>query len=156
MDITPIVKNYMTTDLITLKDEMDVYFAIGLLLKNNISGAPVIDKNNNLSGILSEKDCLRVFANGSFHNMPGGEVSRFMTKVVATVEPNTDLFSVADIFLKHNYRRMPVVEGKKIVGEISRRDVLRAIQDGTSHDMNSKEINGYITQEMKGSLQNKF
>ncbi len=39
MDITPIVKNYMTTDLITLKDEMDVYFAIGLLLKNNISGS---------------------------------------------------------------------------------------------------------------------
>ena len=156
MDITPIVKNYMTTDLITLKDEMDVYFAIGLLLKNNISGAPVIDNNDNLSGILSEKDCLRVFANGSFYNMPGGEVSRFMTKVVATVEPNTDLFSVADIFLKHNYRRMPVVKGKKLVGQISRRDVLRAIQDGTSHDMNSKEINGYITQEMKGSLQNKF
>ena len=156
MDITPIVKNSMTTNLITLKDEMDVYFAIGLLLKNNISGAPVIDKNNNLSGILSEKDCLRVFANGSFHNMPGGEVSRFMTKVVATVEPNTDLFSVADIFLKHNYRRMPVIKGKKLVGQISRRDVLRAIQDGTSYDMNSKEINGYITQEMKGSLQNKF
>ena len=156
MDITPIVKNYMTTDLITLKDEMDVYFAIGLLLKNNISGAPVIDNNDNLSGILSEKDCLRVFANGSFHNMPGGEVSRFMTKVVATVEPNTDLFSVADIFLKHNYRRMPVIKGKKLVGQISRRDVLRAIQDGTSYDMNSKEINGYITQEMKGSLQNKF
>ena len=156
MDITPIVKNYMTTDLITLKDEMDVYFAIGLLLKNNISGAPVIDNNDNLSGILSEKDCLRVFANGSFYNMPGGEVSRFMTKVVATVEPNTDLFSVADIFLKHNYRRMPVIKGKKLVGQISRRDVLRAIQDGTSYDMNSKEINGYITQEMKGSLQNKF
>ena len=156
MNITPIVKNYMTTNLITLKDEMDVYFAIGLLLKNIISGAPVIDKNNNLSGILSEKDCLRVFANGSFHNMPGGEVSRFMTKVVATVEPNTDLFSVADIFLKHNYRRMPVIQGKILVGQISRRDVLRAIQDGTSYDMNSKEINGYITQEMKGSLQNKF
>ena len=146
----------MTTDLITLKDEMDVYFAIGLLLKNNISGAPVIDKNNNLSGILSEKDCLRVFANGSFHNMPGGEVSRFMTKAVATVKPNTDLFSVADIFLKHNYRRMPVIKGKKLVGQISRRDVLRAIQDGTSYDMNSKEINGYITQEKKGSLQNKI
>ena len=79
-----------------------------------------------------------------------------MTKVVATVEPNTDLFSVADIFLKHNYRRMPVIKGKKLVGQISRRDVLRAIQDGTSYDMNSKEINGYITQEMKGSLQNKF
>jgi len=152
MDTKPIVKNYMATFLITLKEDMDVYLAIGLLLKNNISGAPVIDKDKNLCGILSEKDCLRVFANGSFYNMPGGSVSRFMTKVVATVNPNTDLFSVADIFLKHNYRRMPVVEGKNIVGQISRRDVLQAIQDGTNYDMNSEAINGYITQEMKGSL----
>ena len=131
---------------------MDVYFAIGLLLKNNISGAPVIDNNNNLCGILSEKDCLRVFANGSFYDMPGGSVSQFMTKVVQTVEPASDLFSVADKFLKHNFRRMPVLKGKKLVGQISRRDVLRAIQDSTNYNMDTEKINGYITQEMKGSL----
>jgi len=148
----PNVKTYMTTRLITLRKDMDVYFAIGLLLKNNISGAPVIDNNNNLCGILSEKDCLRIFANGSFYDMPGGSVSQFMTNVVLTVEPNSDLFSVADKFLKHNFRRMPVVKGKKLMGQISRRDVLRAIQDTTNYDMDSNEINGYITQEMKGSL----
>ena len=148
----PNVKTYMTTRLITLRKDMDVYFAIGLLLKNNISGAPVIDNNNNLCGILSEKDCLRIFANGSFYDMPGGSVSQFMTNVVLTVEPNSDLFSVADKFLKHNFRRMPVVQGKKLVGQISRRDVLRAIQDIANYDMDSNEINGYITQEMKGSL----
>jgi CBS domain-containing protein len=131
---------------------MDVYFAIGLLLKNNISGAPVIDNDNNLCGILSEKDCLRIFANGSFYDMPGGSVSQFMTDVVLTVEATSDLFSVADKFLKHNFRRMPVVKGKKLVGQISRRDVLRAIQDSTNYDMDTEEINGYITQEMKGSL----
>ena len=148
----PNVKTYMTTRLITLRKDMDVYFAIGLLLKNNISGAPVIDDNNNLCGILSEKDCLRIFANGSFYDMPGGSVSQFMTDIVLTVEPASDLFSVADKFLKHNFRRMPVVKGKKLVGQISRRDVLRAIQDTTNYDMDSNEINGYITQEMKGSL----
>ena len=148
----PNVKTYMTTRLITLREDMDVYFAIGLLLKNNISGAPVIDNNNNLCGILSEKDCLRIFANGSFYDMPGGSVSQFMTDVVLTVEATSDLFSVADKFLKHNFRRMPVVKGKKLVGQISRRDVLRAIQDSTNYDMDTEEINGYITQEMKGSL----
>ena len=152
MEHIPVVKNYMITRLITLTRDMDVYFAIGLLLKNRISGAPVIDNNNNLVGILSKKDCLRIFANGSFYDMPGGTVSNFMTDVVSTVKPNSDLFSVADVFLQHNFRRMPVVKGKKLVGQISRRDVLRAIQDSTSYNVDNKEINGYITQEMKGSL----
>ncbi len=152
MEHIPVVKNYMITRLITLTREMDVYFAIGLLLKNRISGAPVIDDDQNLVGILSEKDCLRIFANGSFYDMPGGPVSKFMTEAVLTVKPNSDLFSVVDVFLQHNFRRMPVVEGNKLVGQISRRDVLRAIQDSTSYNVDNKEINGYITQEMKGSL----
>ena len=152
MDKKPIVGKYMTTRLITLSEDLDVYFAINLLLKNKISGAPVINDKNELVGILSEKDCLRVFANGSFHNMPGGLVNNFMTKAVATVYPEMDLFMVADIFLKHNYRRMPVVSGKKLVGQISRRDVLCAIQDWSSHKIDDEEINGYITKEMKDSL----
>ena len=139
MEQIPVVKNYMITRLITLTREMDVYFAIGLLLKNRISGAPVIDDDNNLVGILSEKDCLRIFANGSFYDMPGGPVSKFMTDVVSTVKPNSDLFSVADVFLQHNFRRMPVVEGKKLGGQIRRRDVLRAIKDSTIYSVDNKK-----------------
>ena len=44
--------------------------------------------------------------------MPGGPVSKFMTDVVLTVKSNSDLFSVADVFLQHNIRRMRVVKGK--------------------------------------------
>ena len=152
MNKKPIVNNYMTTRLVTLSENMDVYFAISLLLKNKISGAPVINDKNQLVGILSEKDCLRVFANGSFHNMPGGLVEDFMTKAVATVYKEMDLFMVADIFLKHNYRRMPVVNGDVLVGQISRRDVLCAIQDSSNQDIDEDEVNGYITKEMKDSL----
>ena len=79
METKPIVKNYMTTQLITLSQDMDVYFAIGLLLKNRISGAPVTDNNHHLVGILSEKDCLRIFANGSFYDMPGGLVNTIIS-----------------------------------------------------------------------------
>jgi len=152
MNKKPIVNNYMTTRLITLSENMDVYFAISLLLKNKISGAPVINDENQLVGILSEKDCLRVFTNGSFHNMPGGLVKNFMTKTVATVCREMDLFMVADIFLKHNYRRMPVVNGDILVGQISRRDILCAIQDSSNHNIDEDEVNGYITKEMKDSL----
>ena len=67
----PIVKHYIITRLITLIKNMDVYFIIGLLLKNKIPRAQEIDQENNLCGILSEKDCLLTFAKGFFYNMPG-------------------------------------------------------------------------------------
>ena len=138
----PIVKNYMATDLITLKKNMNVYFAIGLLLKHNISGAPVVDENNNLLGILSEKDCLRIFAHRSFQNIPvtesimlgRGTVEQFMTKSVSIVESSVDLGSAAEIFLKNNFRRIPVIEEGRLIGQISRRDILKAIKDISNYD----------------------
>ena len=48
----------------------------------------------------------------------------------------------ADIFLKNNFHLMPVISGKKLVGKISKWDIIRSIQDSTNYDMNSKEING--------------
>jgi len=140
--------DYMVTNLITLRENMNVYFAIGLLLKNNISGAPVVDKNNNLIGILSEKDCLRIFADISYKNMPvsktiilgRGTVEEFMTKSVSTVDSNTDLFQVAETFLQNNFRRIPVLKNNKLVGQISRRDVLKAIKDLTNYNLDIDEI----------------
>ena len=89
----PTVNSYMTTDLIILKKDMNVYFAIGLLLYNNISGAPVVDKNNKLIGILSEKDCLRIFTDSSSQDLPvsttimlgRGVVEQFMTTAVVFI-----------------------------------------------------------------------
>ena len=57
MSIKPIVKNYMTTHLIYLKADMDVYLAIGLLLRNNISGAPVVDKNKLIGNLTNTDVC---------------------------------------------------------------------------------------------------
>ena len=129
------VNDYMTTKLITLDKDMNVFYAIGMLLNNSISGAPVIDENKKLIGILSEKDCLRILADESYSDMNfantillgRGTVESFMTKKVFSVPSNTDLHSVAEIFLKNNYRRLPVLDGETIVGQISRRDLLKAI-----------------------------
>ena len=140
--------DYMVTNLITLRENMNVYFAIGLLLKNNISGAPVVDEDNNLIGILSEKDCLRIFADISYQNMPvsktimlgRGTVEQFMTISVSTVESNTNLFKVAETFLQNNFRRIPVLKKNKLVGQISRRDVLKAIKDLTNYNLDSDDI----------------
>ena len=77
----PLVKDFMTTKVITLKPNMDIYEAMTQLLKHHISGAPVVDDERNLVGILSEKDCLRVFAVRAYSGqLPGGLVSDFMSE----------------------------------------------------------------------------
>ncbi len=138
----PTAKQYMTTELITLEKDMNVYYAIGILLNNNISGAPVIDRNKKLIGILSEKDCLEVFAESSQTDiaLPSaislgrGTVEQFMTKSISTIKADDDLYSVVDIFLKNNFRRLPVLQDEKLVGQISRRDILKAIKDITNNN----------------------
>lgn len=122
------VRDFMAKDLIVFKPSDDIYKAIDTLVKAEISGAPVVDEDGKLVGIISQKDCLRILANGVFHNAPAGEVRQYMTEAVMTIEPEMDIFTVVDIFLNTVYRRLPIVEDGVVVGQVSRRDILRAIQ----------------------------
>ena len=122
------VKDYMTASLITFTPDMDVLDAIHLLLKHRISGAPVVDNHGNIVGLLSEKDCIRVALTASYHEESGGKVSEFMTTKVETVEADASLVDVAELFLSTPFRRFPVMEDSRLVGQISRRDVLKALE----------------------------
>lgn len=122
------VRDFMAKNLIVFKPSDDIYSAIDEMVKSEISGAPVVDDNGKLIGILSQKDCLRILANGVFHNAPAGPVSEYMTEAVMSIGPDMDIFTVADLFLNNVYRRIPVVENDMVVGQVSRRDILRSIQ----------------------------
>jgi predicted transcriptional regulator len=128
MDVTPHVRDYMDKSFSTLSPEMDVYQAIDILLKKNITGAAVVDQKDMLLGILSEKDCLRTLVHGAYSELPSGVVADYMTKNVVTISPDMDIFSTADMFFTHVFRRLLVVEKGKLVGQITRRDLLRVIQ----------------------------
>lgn len=122
-----LVRDFMTTQLFTLPPAMPIFQAIGLLIKHRVSGAPVVDAGNKLLGVLSEKDCLAVFANEAFYSeTAGGEVADYMSTGVQIIDPDDEIFKAADIFLKHSFRRLPVVDDGVLVGQISRRDVLLA------------------------------
>lgn len=123
------VKDYMASSLVTFTPDTGILEAIHLLLSNRISGAPVVDKLGNIVGILSEKDCLRVALASSYYEEPGGKVHEYMTPQVKTVDAEASLVDVAELFLQTNFRRFPVVaDGNRLVGQISRRDVLRALE----------------------------
>ncbi len=122
------VGDFMAKKLVVFTPEMDIYAAIDALVQSNISGAPVVNDEGKLIGIISQKDCLRTLANGAFHDAPAGPVSEYMTEAVMSIGPEMDIFTVADLFLNNVYRRIPVIENDVVVGQISRRDVLCAIQ----------------------------
>jgi len=122
------VKDYMSASLVTFTPEMEVLDAIHLLLQNGISGAPVVDEHGNLVGILSEKDCLKVALHAGYHEVLGGRVADYMSPEVETVEAESGIIDVAERFIKGQFRRFPVVADNRLVGQISRRDVLRALE----------------------------
>jgi predicted transcriptional regulator len=129
---TASVVDYMTKNLITFKPNMEILVVIDTLLANRITGAPVLNDKKELVGLIDDKDCLRVLFDGAYHNLPveNRTVSHYMSNVMKTVSPDTDIFEVADLFLKTIYKRLLVVDAQgKLLGQISRRDVLRAIHD---------------------------
>ena len=125
----PTAREIMTTRLVTLQPKMTVAKAIKTLLHHAISGAPVVDENGALLGMLSEFDCLRAVANEQFHedHDEDGLVENLMTRGGHTIGPETDLFQVAQTFVSLRVRRLPVVDGDSLLGQVSRRDVLRAL-----------------------------
>lgn len=123
----PSVRDYMTEKLLTLRSDTEILAAVAFLLKHRISGTPVVDGDNHLVGVISEKDCLNLLAKGVNADVPHGSVAEFMTTDVETIAPEMDLYYAAGLFLKRNHRRFPVVEDGVLIGQISRRDILRAI-----------------------------
>jgi CBS domain-containing protein len=122
-------RDFMVTKLVTLRPEMDVIRAVQLLLKNRISGAPVVDKEGNYLGIFSEKCSLNVLLDAAYEQLPSNEVRMFMDTEARTISPDTLLLSIAQVFLLTPYRRLPVLDEGQLVGQVSRRDVLRASLD---------------------------
>ncbi len=123
-----LVRDHMSSAEIRFTPDMEILEAMNTLIKYRISGAPVMDLQGNLVGILTEKDCMRVAINASYHRDWGGRVSEYMTKDVKTIDVDASIVDVANIFLNENFRRMPVMDRHRLVGQISRHDVLKAMQ----------------------------
>ena len=126
MNAPVVAKDIMVTKLVTLAPDMDVYEAISLLLSNRISGAPVVDSNRNYLGVFSEKCCMSVLVKAAYEQLPTTQIAPFMDTDAKTITEETDLLTLAQIFTHTGLRRLPVLRDGLLVGQISRRDVLRA------------------------------
>ena len=138
-------RDIMSSRLVTLRPEMDVFQGIEVLVKNKISGAPVVDENRNLLGIFSEKSCMKVLIDAAYEGLPTNSVSSFMDHEPTTIEPDTQLLTIAQIFLSTPRRRLPVLEDGKLVGQVSRRDVIRAASKIMQLTKDNKKVLLYLS-----------
>jgi CBS domain-containing protein len=122
------VKDFMTRKLITFSPDQGITEVMDTLLKQRITGGPVVNENNDLVGIISDTDLMHVIGDSRYHNMPVGnrKVSDYMSVQPATIEAEADIFDAASRFLKTGHRRFPVTQDGKLIGQISRMDVIIA------------------------------
>ena len=123
----PSVEDYMTRELVTLSPDGEINHAMSILLSKRISGAPVVDREGWLIGVLSKKDCLAAALEASYYREWGGTVSKYMSVDVQTVEADMDIISVTKLFVDGPYRRLPVLKAGRLIGQISRADALKAM-----------------------------
>jgi len=121
------VADHMHTDLVTLTADMEIIRAVTVLLDAGVSGACVLDDEGNLVGVLSKRDCLRAALNAAYYREWGGSVADLMSTELETLEADLDLVSAAQRFVDSSFRRFPVLNEGRLVGQISRTDVLRAL-----------------------------
>lgn len=124
------LKDHMLIHPVTVNVDSDMGEAIRLIIDNKISGLCVVDGEGRLAGILSELDCLRAMLSTSYNEGGIGMVREYMAEDnLVVANPHEDITDVAQDMLRKNKRRRPVVEDGKLVGQITCRQLLKAVKD---------------------------
>lgn len=129
----PRAEDFMTREVRTISPDQTLADVANELISHKLSNLPVVNEDSAgrkaLLGIVTEKDCLEHLSNELFHGRTEQPrcAKHIMTPHPVCVSPQTDLFALASIFVSHGYRHLPVVDEETLLGIVSRRDVLRAI-----------------------------
>ncbi len=129
-------KAVMNTRVLSVGRHEDIYEAIRIMALNNITGLPVVDENETLVGIITEKDVLTLLYN--IEDKPG-EVQDFMTPNVVCFDQEDDLNKVVEALQTNHFRRVPILDKGRLVGIISRRDIIRYIRNLKHEDQALKD-----------------
>ena len=121
------VRDVMTKNVVCIRKDKPVIDAIRLMSRKNITGIPVVEDDMTLVGIISEQDVLRLFH--TYDDEKDRTVNDFMTQPAIHFEENESLLDVCYCLRDNSIRRVPVTSNGKVVGVISRSDILKCIID---------------------------
>ena len=123
------LRDYMLPHPATVHRDAPLSEAMDVITDNRISGLCVVDDAGNLVGILSELDCLRAILGAVYNKSGVGRVSDYMASDnLVVAHPDEDIVDVAQDMLRNNKRRRPVVENGRLVGQITCRQLLKAVR----------------------------
>jgi len=117
-------KDVMTKEVVTITPDATLAEAIELLVAKGVSGLPVLNSDKKVVGIISEKDILNIFSSG---NLQITKVEDIMTKRVVSFSSDTDIDKIALCISENKFRRVPIIDNGKLVGIISRRNIIRRV-----------------------------
>lgn len=124
------IKDVMTRNVISIRPDAPIYEAIELLMRHKVSGLPVVDEDNYVVGVLSERDMLEILIDPRLDEKK--LVSDYMNTTVTSFTEDGDAVEICKFFIKNNYRRVPIVRDGKLVGIVSRRDIVAIIHEAQS------------------------
>ena len=152
MKEAPTARQWMKAAECTLRPDDEMNEAVLVLTKRHVAAVPVVDDDDRLVGLLTEKDCLRTFCHWVYEGLRGGHVADFMSPIKATITPEMDLLSVASIFLQNYFPSLPVLDGGRLVGMIHRLTVLQGIAEW-QHELEHARVSNEHAHERPSSIE---
>lgn len=150
-------REMMVRNLITLDPHMDALEALDILLRNRISGAPVVDEDGIFVGVFSEKSCMKFVVSLAYDGMPSTDVQSLVDSDPPTISEETDLLTIAQAFLTQSCRRLPVLDHEgRLRGQISRRDVMRSVRSHLKAPQKSAAASGLFFSAIMSSSDRRF
>lgn len=120
-------REIMTRDVVVVTEDTPIIEALELLIRHRISGIPVVDSEMRITGMLSERDMLRLHnEGGAVHDQL---VADYMTQPAVFFDQNESAWDIGKCFSEYYIRRVPITDDGRVVGIVSAKDVLEAILD---------------------------
>lgn len=126
-----LVKDYMNHNPHAINENTPIREVVHCLVTAGIIGAPVIDDANQVVGFVSEQDCIKEMLNDVFFCEESISVKNVMNRNVLSVAPEASVFEVAENMTKSAPKNYPVVQNGRLVGLISRSQILRALLEAS-------------------------
>lgn len=138
-------KSIMKTDVVSIKRHTTIYEATGILVKTKFTGLPVVNDDMVLAGIISEKDILRFVSDLHLLDLlcdlkeSGACAEDVMTTSVVSFDENAPISDICRALVKNNFRRVPILSDGKLVGIISRKDIIAHIMEFADTEVTQPE-----------------